>query len=77
MVLVLNTDLAKFVLFINAFKLAFALSLGPPFSSNPQWITFTDINNGSIKLDATLTVPTNTSAEETKSDIEASLQNNN
>lgn len=61
MVIVLDTTMILFIPRINAFKRAFVESLGPPYSSNPQWVSFFIILEGSLNVTATLTIPQNTS----------------
>ena len=43
MVLVLDATIDSFVLAVNNFKKDFMNNLGPPYSSNPQWLTINSI----------------------------------
>ena len=75
MVLVLDTTIGSFVVALNNFKKDFMNNLGPPYSSSPQWLTINSIQNSSVRLNATLTVPTNSSADEASADLENTLNN--
>ena len=77
LVLELDSTRATFTRRSNAFKNGFFNTLGQPYQSNIQWFTSNTINDGSVILGSTVTVPTNTSAEDTLTNVQNSLANNN
>ena len=61
MIILLDTTMSEFIPKINTFKRDFVQSLGPPYSNNPHWVSFFIIEEGSLNVTATLTIPQNTS----------------